>query len=70
VKRRKSSLGELISTLVFFVMASWLTYEGIAGYGRGEIIKAILIWLGGFLALIASFRFQIQIIVNKFKNRK
>jgi len=70
VKRRKSSLGELISTLVFFVMAFWLTYEGIAGYGRGEIIKAILIWLGGFLALIASFRFQIQIIVNKFKNRK
>ncbi len=70
MKRRRSTLGELISTLVFFVMAFWLTYEGIAGYGRGEIIKAILIWLGGFLALIASFRFQIQIIVNKFKNRK
>jgi len=50
-------------------MASWLTYEGIAGYGRGEIIKAILIWLGGFLALIASFRFQIQIIVNKLKKQ-
>ncbi len=70
MKRRRSTLGELISTLVFFVMAFWLTYEGYAGYGRGEIIKAILIWLGGFLALIASFRFQIQIFVNKFKNRK
>ena len=69
MKRRKSSVGEFISTLVFFVMAIWLTYEGIAGYSRGEIIKAMLIWLGGFLALIASFRFQIQIIVNKLKKQ-
>lgn len=70
MKRRKSSVGELISTLVFFVMAIWLTYEGIAGYSRGELTKAILIWIGGLLALIASFRFQIQIIVNKLKKQK
>ena len=70
MKRRKSSVGELISTLVFFVMAIWLSYEGIAGYSSGELIKAILIWTGGFLAFIASFRFQIQTIVNKLKKQK
>ena len=62
MKRRKSSVGELISTLVFFVMAIWLTYEGIAGYNRGELIKAILIWIGGFFGL------SLQAFVFKFKS--
>ena len=70
MRRRKSSVGELISTLVFFAMAIWLTYEGIASYSLGDLVKAIAIWLGGFLALIASLRFQIQGIVNKMKKQK
>ncbi len=60
-------MGQLISTLVFFFMATWLAYEASNFYSNGNLIKSILVFIGSLLALLASFRFQIQSLVNKFK---
>ena len=70
LRRRKSSLGQLISTIVFFVMSIWLAYEAIDYYNIGQLTKSIFIFTGSFLALIATFRFQIQSFVNKFTKKK
>lgn len=67
LKRSKSSIGQLISTLVFFFMSIWLAYEASNFYDRGDLIKAIPVLLGSLLALLATFRFQIQSFVTKFK---
>ena len=60
-------MGQLISTVVFFFMAIWLAYEASAFYNNGNLIKSILVSIGSLLALLATFRFQIQSLVNKFK---
>ena len=60
-------MGQLISTVVFFFMAIWLAYEANDFYNNGNLIKSILVFTGSLLALLATFRFQIQSLVNKFK---
>lgn len=60
-------MGQLISTVVFFFMAIWLAYEASDFYINGNLIKSILVFTGSLLALLATFRFQIQSLVNKFK---
>lgn len=60
-------MGQLISTVVFFFMAIWLAYEASDFYNNGKLIKSILVFTGSLLALLATFRFQIQSLVNKFK---
>jgi hypothetical protein len=70
LKRRKSSIGQLISTLVFLVMSLWLASAAMGFYFEGQIIKAILVCTGSVLAFLATFRFQIQRIVNSRKNTK
>lgn len=48
-------------------MSIWLAYEASNFYDRGDLIKAVLVLLGSLLALLATFRFQIQNFVTKFK---
>ena len=60
-------MGQLISTLVFLFMAIWLAYEARNFYIQGNLIKSILVFVGSLLALLATFRFQIQRLVNRFK---
>ena len=60
-------MGQLISTVVFFFMAIWLAYEASDFYNNGNLIKSILVFTGSLLALLATFRFQIQSLVTKFK---
>ena len=60
-------MGQLISTIVFFFMAIWLAYEASDFYNNGNLIKSILVFTGSLLALLATFRFQIQSLVAKFK---
>ena len=67
VRRGKLSMGQLISTLVYFFMAIWLAYEASDFYNRGDLIKAIPILIGSLLAFLATFRFQIQNFVYKIK---
>ena len=67
MRRRKSSIGQLISTLVFLVMSIWLASAARAFYLDGQTIKAILVGTGSILAFIATFRFQIQKFVDDRK---
>ncbi len=70
MRRRKSSIGQLISTLVFLVMSIWLASAAGAFYVDGQSIKAIMVAFGSILAFVATFRFQIQKFVNERKKIK
>jgi len=67
LRRRNATIGQLISTLVYLVMSIWLASAARAFYLDGQTIKAIWVGLGGILAFIATFRFQIQKFVDDRK---
>tara|TARA_B100001109_G_scaffold142723_1_gene116152 strand:+ start:652 stop:858 length:207 start_codon:yes stop_codon:yes gene_type:complete len=58
--KRKRSVGELISSFVFFFAGLWLIREGQNLFTEGAVFKSILVVLGGALSFVAAFRFQIQ----------
>ena len=60
MKKRRRSIGELISSFVFFFGGLWLLLEGKNLYSEGAIFKSIIVFLGGTMSIIAAFRFQIQ----------
>ena len=66
--KRNSSLGVLISTLVFFFAGLWLILEGKALLESTEILKGILVILGGCLSVLAAFRFKIQKFFENWRN--
>jgi membrane protein DedA with SNARE-associated domain len=66
--KRNSSLGVLISTLVFFFAGFWLVLEGKSLLENQEILKGILVILGGVLSLLAAFRFRIQKFFENWRN--
>ena len=70
MRRRNSTIGQLISTLVYLVMSIWLASAAGAFYIDGQTIKAILVGTGSILAFIATFRFQIQKFVDDRKKVK
>ena len=68
--KRRNTIGQLISTLVFLVMAFWLISEGLALFNTEETLKAIAVWFGAVLSLMGSMRFVIQNIVNSRRREK
>ena len=70
MRRRNSTIGQLISTLVYLAMSIWLASAAGAFYIDGQTIKAILVGTGSILAFIATFRFQIQKFVDDRKKVK
>ena len=68
--RQKRKIGQLISTIVFFVAAILLIAEGRDVYREGEILKATLIWMGAIMSLLGSFRFLIQKWVERWKDEQ
>ena len=58
--KRKRSVGELISSFVFFFGGLWLIFEGKNLYSEGAFFKSVLVFIGGALSVTAAFRFQIQ----------
>ena len=66
--KRNSSLGVLISTLVFFFAGFWLVLEGKSLMENQEILKGILVILGGVLSILAAFRFRIQKFFENWRN--
>ena len=58
--KRKRSVGELISSFVFFFAGLWLIREGQNLFTEGAVLKSIIVVLGGALSFTAAFRFQIQ----------
>ena len=65
--KRNSSLGVLISTLVFFFAGLWLILEGKALLEDQETSKGILVILGGILSIMAAFRFRIQKFFDRWR---
>ena len=57
--KRKRSIGELISSFVFFFGGLWLILEGKNLYSEGSLLKSVLVLLGGTMSVTAAFRFQI-----------
>ena len=62
--KRKKTLGQLISTLVFLFAGVWLTFEGLTLYLNNEILKAISVWFRAGLSLLGSMRYVIQNLVS------
>ena len=62
--KRKKTLGQLISTLVFLFAGVWLIFEGLTLYLNNEILKAISVWFGAGLSLLGSMRYVIQNLVS------
>ncbi len=58
--KRKRSVGELISSFVFFFGGLWLILEGKNLYSEGAVFKSVLVYFGGTSSVAAAFRFQIQ----------
>ena len=58
--KRKRSIGESISSFVFFFGGLWLILEGKNLYSEGDLLKSVLVLLGGTMSVTAAFRFQIQ----------
>ena len=58
--KRKRSIGELISSFVFFFGGLWLMLEGKNLYSEGDLLKSVLVLIGGTMSVTAAFRFQIQ----------
>ena len=58
--KRRRSIGELISSLVFFFVGIFLILEGRNIFLSEEIIKGSIVIIGGLLSLVATFRFQIK----------
>ncbi|MDA7592222.1 hypothetical protein N8714_00975 [Rhodobacteraceae bacterium] len=65
--KRNSSLGVLISTLVFFFAGLWLILEGKALLEDQETSKGILVILGGIMSIMAAFRFRIQKFFDRWR---
>ena len=60
MKKRRRSIGELISSVVFFFGVLWLLLDGQNLYSEGAIFNSVLVFLGGSMSVAAAFRFQIQ----------
>ena len=63
--KRRRSIGELISSLVFFFVGIFLILEGRNIFLSEEIIKGSIVMLGGTLSFVATFRFQIKQMFEK-----
>ena len=58
--KRRRSIGELISSLVFFFAGIFLILEGRNIFLSEETIKGSIVIIGGLLSFVATFRFQIK----------
>ena len=68
MSKREQSTGERISSLVFFIAGLWLIMEGSAHFDQGERFVGISGIVGGIGSLLAAFRFQIQDLVQRWRN--
>jgi len=63
---KKQSTGEMISSIVFFVVGVLLLTEGLSRLNSGDHLSGAAGILGGFLSLLATFRFRVQRAYEKW----
>ena len=50
MRKKRKTLGSLISTMVYLGGAVWLTYEATNLYFGNQLFKAFFVALGGFFS--------------------
>ena len=65
MRKNGRSIGELISSVTFFVGAIWLGLEANSFYERDDLWRAIPVSIGAFLSFLASMRFILQNLIQK-----
>ena len=63
---KKQSTGEMISSVVFFVVGVLLLTEGLSRLNTGGYLSGAAGILGGSLSTLAAFRFRIQSAYEKW----
>ena len=66
MRRNGRSVGELISSVTFFGGAIWLGLEANSFFEVNDLWRAIPVSLGAILSLLASMRFILQNLIQKF----
>jgi hypothetical protein len=70
MRRNGRSVGELISSITFFVGAIWLGLEANSFFQEEDLLRAIPVSIGAVLSLLASMRFILQNLIEKIKETK
>ncbi|MAT00595.1 MAG: hypothetical protein CML41_03675 [Rhodobacteraceae bacterium] len=65
MRKNGRSVGELISSVTFFVGAIWLGLEANSFYEQDDLWRAIPVSIGAFLSFLASMRFILQNLIQK-----
>ena len=65
MKRNGRSIGELISSITFFVGAVWLGLEANSFFDKNDFLRAIPVSVGAVLSFLASMRFILQNLIEK-----
>ena len=63
---KKQSTGEMISSVVFFVVGILLFTEGLSRLNNANYLSGAAGILGGLLSLLAAFRFRVQRAYEKW----
>ena len=67
-RRRERSLGEMISTVCFYVVGVYFVFEGAALRDEGsEPLRYLGMWLAGLACLFGGARFLIADLVSQIK---
>ena len=70
MKRNGRSIGELISSITFFVGAVWLGLEASSFFEKNDFWRAVPVSVGAVLSFLASMRFILQNLVEKIGSSK
>ena len=70
MRRNGRSVGELISSVTFFVGAVWLALEANSFFEQNDLWRAISVSIGAVLSFLASMRFILQNLFQKIRQKK
>ena len=70
-RRKERSLGEMISTICFYLVGVYFVFEGVElRDGGAEPLRYMGIWLAGIVCLLGGARFVIADLYEQFRGRK
>ena len=70
MRQNGRSVGELFSSITFFVGAIWLGLEANSFFQQEDLLRAIPVSIGAVLSFLASMRFILQNLIEKIRETK